>query len=167
MGYRDWLALNTQMASAILDLWGINFPTRCQFLTLYSPNGADASLNKLLLLLLLLPGVLVKICKLRGSQVNPLVIFKVKQCAYTPVFRIHRHCYCIIGTRNHRYHGHRLHSRRCLVIDIIIIYFEDVQYPSFPLKLTPCKRQISINRLVLFGVSIKAFELRWRFDLIS
>ena len=54
MGYRDWLILNTQMASAIRDLGGINFPTTCQFLTLYSPYGADASLNKLLLLLVLL-----------------------------------------------------------------------------------------------------------------
>ena len=43
--------LHTQMASAFLDLGGINFPTRCRFLTLYSPYGADASLNKLLLLL--------------------------------------------------------------------------------------------------------------------
>ena len=52
MGYRDWLTPNTQMASAFLDLGGINFPTRCQFLPLYSPYGANAPLNKLLLLLL-------------------------------------------------------------------------------------------------------------------
>ena len=51
MGYRDWLTLNTQMMSAFLDLVGINFHTRCQFLTLYSTYGVDASLNKLLLLL--------------------------------------------------------------------------------------------------------------------
>ena len=35
MGYRDWLTLKTQMMSAFLDL--------------YSPCGAGASLNKLLL----------------------------------------------------------------------------------------------------------------------
>ena len=45
MGYRDWLALNTQIASAFLYLGSIKFPTRCQFLTLYSPYGANASLN--------------------------------------------------------------------------------------------------------------------------
>ena len=49
IGFRDWPALNTQMASAFLDLGGINFPTRCQFLTPYRPYGTDASLNKLLL----------------------------------------------------------------------------------------------------------------------
>ena len=54
MGYRDRHTLNTHMSSASLDLGGINFLTRCQFLTLYSPYGTDASLNKLLLQLLLL-----------------------------------------------------------------------------------------------------------------
>ena len=42
MGYRDWLTLNTQMASKpSWDLRRINFPTRCPFLTLYRPYGAD------------------------------------------------------------------------------------------------------------------------------